>query len=80
MARIQYDIIPSSGGWSITCNDAPGLVFRSQSDAVKDTLSVAQQLRDRGETVSVRLLELDGPRRVWRNLEPRDAHLFKSSD
>ena len=77
MAKIRYDIIPSAEGWSVTCNDVSGLSFRAQSDAVKDTLFVAQQLRDHGDTVVIRLLELDGPRRVWRTLEPRDAHLFR---
>lgn len=79
MARIRYDIIPTNDGWSVTCNDAPGRPYRLRSDAVGDTLFAAQQLRDSGEQVEVRLLELDGAHKVWRNLEQRDAHLFREA-
>jgi len=43
------------------------------SDAVRDTLATADQLQKQGEEVEVRLLQLDGTRRL---LEPRDAQLY----
>jgi hypothetical protein len=73
MARIQYDIVPIAGGWQVNCNGRMGTPYSGMSDAVQDTLATAEQLRKQGETVEVRLLQLDGTRRV---LEPRDARLY----
>ena len=75
--RIGYDIVPSAEGWRVSCDDVLGPPYAQQSDAIKDPLFIAAQLRRTGEKVAVRILELDGPRKVWRALEPRDAHLSK---
>ena len=77
MTRIRYDIVPSAAGWCVTCNDVVGLPYGRQSDAITDTLFIAGQLQSGGDKVTVRVLELDGPRRVWRTLELRDAHLYR---
>ena len=79
MAHIRYDIVPSPEGWRITCNEVVGPPYSTQSDAIRDTLFIAKELKDTGDKVSVRLLELDGPRRVWRTLEQQDAKLYWSA-
>jgi hypothetical protein len=71
--RIDYDIVPSAEGWRVSCGAVVGPPYARQSDAINDTLSIAAQLQAKGELVAVRLLELDGPRKVWRALELRDA-------
>ena len=77
MATIRYDIAPSAAGWSVSCNDVAGPPFARQSDAIRDTLFIAGQLQSGGDKVTVRVLEFDGPRRLWRTLELRDAHLYR---
>jgi hypothetical protein len=76
--RIDYDIVPSAEGWRVSCGDVVGPPYGRQSDAIKDTLSIAAQLKAKGERVAVRLLELDGPRKVWRALEPHDTPLSRT--
>jgi hypothetical protein len=73
MARIRYDIVPIAGGWQVNCNGTSGGPYSEMSDAVRDTLATADQLQKQGEEVEVRLLQLDGTRRL---LEPRDAQLY----
>lgn len=77
-SRIDYDIVPSAEGWRVSCGEVIGPPYAEQSDAIKDTLSIAAQLKAKGERVAVRLLELDGPRKVWRALELRDAPLSRN--
>ena len=43
------------------------------TEAVLDTLATAESLRRQGDKVEVRLLQLDGVKRV---LEARDARLY----
>jgi hypothetical protein len=70
---ITYDIVPSAEGWRVSVNDVPGPPYAVEADAISDTLFTAERLRATGERVRVRLLELDGPHRVWRALEPGDT-------
>ena len=79
LAHIRYDIVPSPQGWRITCNEVVGPAYSTQSDAIRDTLFIAGELKDAGDKVSIRLLELDGPPRVWRTLELQDAHLYRDA-
>ena len=74
---VTYDIQPSAGGWRVVCNGVIGPPYSRQSDAVRDTLFIASQLKVEGQTVAVRVLELDGVRKVWRELQQRDAHLYR---
>ena len=74
---VTYDIQPSADGWRVVCNDVVGPPFSRRSDAIQDTLSIAARLEIGGEIVCVRLLELDGPRKVWRELQLRDARLYR---
>jgi hypothetical protein len=76
VSRIQYDIVPIAGGWQVNCNGTVGTPYSGMSDAVQDTLATANQLRKHGDKVEVRLLQLDGTRRV---LEARDARLYPRS-
>ncbi len=76
-ASVTYDIQPSAEGWRVACKDILGPPYSRQADAIKDTLFIATQLEASGETVTVRVLELDGPRQVWRELQPRDAALYR---
>jgi hypothetical protein len=76
-ASVTYDIQPSAEGWRVGCKDILGPPYSRQSDAIKDTLFIASQLEASGERVTVRVLELDGPRQVWRELDQRDAHLYR---
>lgn len=73
MARFQYDIVPIPQGWQVNCNGVAGSPYNAMSEAVRDTLATAESLRRQGNKVEVRLLQLDGVKRV---LEPRDAHLY----
>ena len=73
MARIKYDVVPIAQGWQVNCNGVAGSPYSELTDAVLDTLSMADQLRKQGDTVEVQLLQLDGTRRV---LESRDAPLY----
>ena len=73
MARLQYDIVPIPQGWQVNCNGVTGSPYSDMSAAVLDTLATADQLRKQGDKVEVRLLQLDGTRRL---LETRDARLF----
>jgi ribosomal protein S1 len=73
MARFQYDIVPIPQGWQVNCNGVLGAPYSDMSDAVLDTLATADQLCKQGDKVEVRLLQLDGTRRV---LETRDARLY----
>jgi hypothetical protein len=75
--HFTYDIQPSADGWRVACNDILGPPYSRQSDAIRDTLFSASQLAAGGQTVAVRVLELDGPRKVWRELQQRDAHLYR---
>jgi hypothetical protein len=77
LAHIRYTISPTPEGWLVTCNDEAGEAYRALNEAVRDTLFAAKQLIDKGERVEVRLLEIDGPHKVWRNLQPQDAQLFR---
>lgn len=77
MARLRYEIIPVASGWSVNCNSTPGPAYSTQGEAVRDTLAIAEQLRATGDVVEVRLLDTDQPGRVWRQLEPQDARLFR---
>lgn len=74
MTRFQYDIVPIPSGWQVNCNGVSGSPYSDMSEAVRDTLATADQLRKQGEKVEVRLLQLDGVRRM---LESRDAHLYR---
>ncbi len=73
MAHYQYDIVPIASGWQINCNGVSGSPYSEMSDAVLDTLATAEQLRKQGDKVEVKLLQLDGTRRV---IEARDARLY----
>ena len=73
MANIKYNVVPVAHGWQVNCNGVAGTPYSDLSDAVLDTLSMADQLRKHGDKVEVQLLQLDGTRSV---LETRDAHLF----
>lgn len=73
MALIQYDVVPIAQGWQVKCNGVTGPPYSELSDAVLDTLSMADELRKQGDRVRVRLLRLDGTRSI---LETRDAPLF----
>lgn len=73
MSRFQYNIVPVPHGWQINCNGAIGSAYSEMTDAVLDTLAIAEQLRRQGHTVEVTLLQLDGVKRV---LASRDARLF----
>lgn len=77
MTRIRYDIVPSADGWRISCNDVEGPAYSRQAEAIRDALFIAEQLKSNGDRVTVRTLEMDGPRRVWRPLELKDAHLYR---
>ncbi len=77
MARLRYDIAPIPEGWQVSCNGVSGPPYSAQGDAILDTLAIAERLTSGGNSVEVRLLELDGPKRVWRNIEPRDAKLYR---
>lgn len=74
---VTYDIQPSADGWRVACKDVLGPPYSRQADAIKDTLFIASQLEASGETVTVRVLELDGPRQIWRELQPRDGYLYR---
>jgi hypothetical protein len=74
---VTYDIQPSADGWRVACNEVLGPPFAKRSEAIQDTLFVASQLEASGERVSVRVLELDGPHKVWRDLQLRDARLYR---
>jgi hypothetical protein len=69
VASIKYDIVPSAAGWRVSCSDVAGPPYAQKADAIRDTLFVADQLRSGGDKVVVRILELDGPHRIWRPLE-----------
>jgi len=73
MGTIRYDIVMSPDGWRVRCKGVEGPAFAQSDEAIRDTLFVAGELAKSGETVEVRILELDGPLKVWRNLELRDA-------
>ena len=73
MAHIRYDIVPITHGWQVNCNGAAGSPYSDMKNTVLDTLATAEQLLKRGDKVEVRLLQLDGTRRV---LEPKDARLY----
>ena len=73
MARFQYDLVPIAHGWQVNCNGVSGTPYSDMSDAVLDTLATADQLRKQGDKVEVRLLQVDGTRRL---LETRDARLY----
>lgn len=77
MTRLRYDIAPIPQGWQVTCNGVAGPPYSAQGDAILDTLAIAERLTADGDTVEVRLLELDGPKRVWRKIEPKDARLYR---
>jgi hypothetical protein len=70
VTKVRYDIVPSPAGWRISCNDAVGPAYAQQADAISDTLFIAARLRRAGHKVEVRVVEMDGPHRVWRTLEP----------
>lgn len=74
---IKYEIVRAADGWRVHCKGVEGPAFAESSEAIRDTLSAAAQLRATGEKVEVRILEIDGPRKVWRNLEPQDAKLYR---
>jgi hypothetical protein len=69
VASIKYDIVPSAAGWCVSCRDVVGPPYAQLADAIGDTLFVAERLRLGGRKVAVRILELDGPHRIWRPLE-----------
>jgi hypothetical protein len=77
LAVIRYDIEMSPDGWRVSCNGVKGPPYAESSAAILDTLATARVLREKGEQTEVRLLELDGPRRVWRRLEEKDARLYR---
>jgi len=77
VARLRYDIVPIPEGWRVNCNDVHGPPYSAQTDAILDTLAIAETLIKNGDVVEVRLLELDGAKRVWRKIEPRDARLYR---
>ena len=76
MAQVKYEIVPIPEGWSVRCSGNSGPAYSTQSDAVLDTLAIAEQLQKTGDRVEVRLRETDQPG-LWRTLEPRDARLFR---
>ena len=67
----------SPDGWRVSCNGVKGPPFAQSSAAVLDTLATARVLREQGNQVEVRLLELEGTQRVWRRLEDKDARLYR---
>ena len=75
--RVTYEIQPSADGWRVSCKDILGPPYSRQADAIRDTLFIASRLEAGGERVTVRVLELDGLRKVWRQLDQRDAHLYR---
>ena len=77
MATIRYDIVMSPDGWRVHCKGLEGPPFSSSDEAIRDALFAAGELAKTGETVEVRMLELDGPTKVWRNLELRDVARFR---
>jgi len=76
---LDYQIQPAADGWRVACNNVLGPPYSRQSDAIRDTLFIAAQLEAGGERVRVRLLELDGRRKVWRELQARDAYLYRQT-
>lgn len=76
-ASVTYDILPSAQGWRISCQNIVGPPYSQQSDAIRDTLFIASQLEGSGQRVLVRVLELDGPRKVWREVTHKDIHLYR---
>ena len=77
MASIRYDIMRSPDGWRVHCNGTEGPAFADSLDAIRDTLHTAATLEKTGDSVEVRFLELDGPRKVWRKLESRDIATYR---
>ena len=77
MATIRYDIVRSADGWRVHCKGVEGPAYSESTEAIRDTLFIAGQLAKTGEKVEVRLLEMDGRRKVWRNLELQDAKLYR---
>jgi hypothetical protein len=77
MATIRYEIMRSADGWRVHCNGVEGPAYADSGEAIRDTLFTAANLEKTGERVEVRILELDGPRKVWRNLEARDAAMYR---
>ena len=77
MTVIKYDIIRSPDGWRVHCNGVEGPAYADSLDAIRDTLFIAQTLEGVGDKVEVRVLELDGQRKVWRNLKVEDARLYR---
>lgn len=67
----------SPAGWRVRCNGVEGPAYAESDEAIRDTLFIAGQLAKGGETVEVRILEFDGPLKVWRNLELRDAPPYR---
>ena len=73
----RYEIIMAPDGWRVHCNGVEGPPYAASTEAIRDTLFIAGTLEKTGEKVSVRIPELDGSTKVWRNLEARDAHLYR---
>jgi hypothetical protein len=73
MGTIRYDIVMSPDGWRVRCKGMEGPAFSSSDEAIRDALFAASELAKSGEKVEVRMLEFDGPTKVWRSLELRDA-------
>lgn len=78
MATIRYEIRMSPDGWRVRCRGVEGPAYSESAEAIRDTLFIAGELIRTGERVEVRLLEMDGPRQVWRKLEVQDARLYRS--
>lgn len=77
MATTKYEIVRSADGWRVRCNGVEGPAYSASLEAIRDTLFIAETLEKGGDRVEVRILELDGRSKVWRNLEVRDAHLYR---
>ena len=74
MASVRYTIRPVAQGWEVSCNGVSGPPFPDKSSAVLDTLASAKELEKRGDTVEVRLYELDG---VGQVLSAADERRFR---
>lgn len=59
--KIQYDVIPRHGGWSIACGEVVGPPYNRKTEALEDAKAIARFLHAHGDDVVVTLS--DGPER-----------------
>ncbi|HZY67321.1 MAG TPA: hypothetical protein VFE52_01970 [Devosia sp.] len=68
MTHIRYDLVPRSGGWSISMGDAVGPPYLDFADAVADTTAIARFLAQYGDSVEIV---------AWRGGKPRLIELVQ---